>query len=111
MPTKYGANSRFTHDPIVLVSDPSNPTVLVETIGAWRKPSWLITRPPSNNVKTFVVTNDLAGRPDNISNQIYGTSELEWVLISFNDITDVFGWPKAGTTIEYPTESVVIPEL
>ena len=53
-----------------------------------------------------------AGRPDLISNDIYGTTLYKWILILFNNVTDPFDeWPKVGTTIKAPTNDVVWGEL
>jgi hypothetical protein len=89
-----------------------------ETFGSWSSFPWLEIRPSDESISTFYVTSALAGRPDLIANQIYGSSLLDWVLISFNsrvgnDETAAKGlnWPKAGQTIEYPAASLVMSSL
>ncbi len=82
-----------------------------ETYGIWKQPKFLTTRPAENNIGVFLVTADVEGRPDEISNRVYRTPELAWILIAFNNVTESLNWPRAGTAIEYPFDSVVFPEL
>ena len=82
-----------------------------ETFGVWTKFNFLKVRPNEDQIKVFCVTSASEGRPDLISNQIYGTPYLDWVLIAFNNVRDPINWPTAGMIIEYPVDSVVIPEL
>lgn len=96
--------SRFqTTDPIIIDG--------VETFGSWRRPSFLRERPTDDFIGVFQVTSAIEGRPDLISNELYGTPLLDWVLISFNNARKALNWPMAGDTIEYPLESIVLPEL
>ena len=83
----------------------------VETYGSWVQPSFLAKRPQENQIGVFRVTSALEGRPDSIADQLYGTPLLDWVLISFNNARRSLNWPKAGDTIEYPLDTVVLPEL
>lgn len=83
----------------------------VEALARWEQPSWLLERPAEQHIGRLLVTSDLAGRPDKISAQIYGTSLLDWVLIAFNQVTNPFGWPTTGTVVEFPVESIVLGEL
>lgn len=96
--------SRFRHTPLI-VEDGK------ETYGTWVEPDFLKTRPSDDNVGFFQVTNQLEGRPDLISNQVYGTPLLDWVLIAFNKVRDPLNWPRAGDMIEYPLDTVVLPQL
>jgi hypothetical protein len=81
------------------------------TYGRWKLPSFLVNRPANNLIGIFRVTPAVEGRPDLISNQVYGTPQLDWVLIAFNNVRETLNWPKAGDTIEYPVDTVVLPEL
>ena len=89
------------------------PTIIdgKETYGRWVQPSFLLNRPSDENIGIFRVTNALEGRPDLISNQVYGTPLLDWVLIAFNGVRDPLNWPRAGDSIEYPLDTVVLPTL
>jgi len=82
----------------------------VETFGVWTQPSYLIARPDEQQIGKFKVANQYAGRPDLIANTLYGTPLLDWVLMAFNNVTEL-NWPSAGTIIEYPVDSLVFPEL
>ena len=81
------------------------------TYGAWATPSFIKTRPSDNQIRTFKVTSALEGRPNLISLQLYGTEHLFWVLIAFNNARGVLNWPRSGDVIEYPLDSIVLPEL
>ena len=82
-----------------------------ETYGRWRPLSIFSRRPSDDQIDVFSVTSALEGRPDLISNAVYGTPYLDWVLIAFNKVRDPLNWPRAGDVIEYPLDSVVLPEL
>jgi hypothetical protein len=82
-----------------------------ETIGSWVQPSFITNRPTDDLIGVFRVSSALEGRPDLISNQLYGTPLLDWVLISFNNARAALNWPRAGESIEYPVRSLVIPEI
>jgi hypothetical protein len=82
-----------------------------ETLGSWTQPSFIINRPTEDLIGVFRVTSALEGRPDEISNRLYGTPLLDWVLISFNNARRSLNWPKTGEIIEYPLRSIVIPEV
>ena len=83
----------------------------VETLGVWNPPDFIKVRPLDDKIGIFRVSNALEGRPDLISDQLYGTPRLFWVLIAFNKIRDPLNWPKAGDNIEYPLDTVVFPQL
>jgi hypothetical protein len=83
----------------------------VDTFGSWTQPSFLKTRPSEADIGVFRVTSALEGRPDLIAYRLYGTPLLDWVLISFNKARRALNWPRAGDSIEYPLDTVVLPEL
>lgn len=108
---ELGEFSRFNKTPEVIIEGN-------ETFGVWTSPSWLKNKPKDSQIGVFRVVNQFEGRPDRISNQIYGTTKLAWVLISFNAMhnndrlaRNGFGWPRAGQTILYPLDSIVFPEV
>ncbi len=82
-----------------------------ETYGRWVSFRFLTQRPDESDIGIFQVTSALEGRPDLISQQIYSTPLLDWVLIAFNQVRDPLNWPRAGSAIEYPLDTVVLPEL
>lgn len=82
-----------------------------ETYGRWKPFDFIVNRPSEENIRVFQVTNALEGRPDLIAYSVYGTPLLDWVLIAFNGVRDPFGWPRAGEMVEYPLDTVVLPQL
>jgi len=51
------------------------------------------------------------GRPDLIAYDLYGSTELDWLLIAFNDAFNVFNWPRAGDVINAPIPDIVLGEV
>jgi len=103
--------SRFRNTPQIIINGE-------ETVGIWNSPTWIQTKPEDRYIGVFKVTNNYEGRPDLISNLLYGTTELDWILIAFNAIhyADAgarmcLNWPKTNDTIRYPLEEIVFPEL
>lgn len=96
--------SRFKKTPPTIVDGK-------ETYGRWVDFQFLRERPDEEFIKVFQVTNPVEGRPDLISQAVYGTPLLDWVLIAFNKVRDPFNWPRAGEAIEYPADVIVLPEL
>lgn len=89
-----------------------------ETHGVWNTPTWLREKPEDNLIFTFNVDNRYEGRPDLISNQIYNTPFLDWVLIAFNakfypnsDSRKILNWPRSGDIVRYPASSIVFPDV
>jgi hypothetical protein len=96
--------SRFSRTEMIIVEGN-------ETFGRWKSFSFLKERPADNNIGVFQVTSAVEGRPDLISQQIYGTPLLDWVLIAFNNARAAINWPRTGDLVEYPVESIVVPEI
>ena len=82
-----------------------------ETFGRWKEPSFIATKLSDNKISMLVVSSQVEGRPDLISQELYNTPLLDWVLIAFNGVRDPLNWPKAGDTIRFPVESVVFPAI
>ena len=81
------------------------------TYGRSKKFKFLDIPTTDNSIRNYKVQSGQEGRPDLIANAVYGDPRLCWVLIEYNKVVDMFGWPKSGTIIKYPQESVVLPEL
>lgn len=96
--------SRFKRTPPTIIDGK-------ETYGRWVPPNFLKTRPTDENIGIFRVTSAMEGRPDLIAFKVYGTPLLDWVLIAFNGVRDPLNWPRAGDSIEYPVDTVVLPAL
>jgi len=83
-----------------------------ETFGMWKRPDFMkVENVSDTDVFYFSIDQSTAGRPDLISQQMYGTPMLEWVVIMFNRPLNPIGWPKSGTVIKLPTQSVVFSGL
>ena len=61
------------------------------------------------DIVTLTITPDLAGKPWAIANQLYNSPVLDWVIVLFNKPLNPVGWPKNGTVIKAPSNSVVLP--
>jgi hypothetical protein len=81
------------------------------TYGKWKSYNFLTESLAENQTRTLYITNAYEGRPDLISQQIYNTTKLDWVLIAFNKVRNPLNWPRAGDIIRYPLESVVMTEI
>jgi len=83
----------------------------VKAYSMWRKPSLLEREYNDDEVFYYQVQNNEAAKPHIISNNVYGTTLLDWLIIAFNLRHDVFGWPKAGTIIKLIKPIVVSEEI
>ena len=81
------------------------------TKSSWRKPSILKRELSKDDYFTFTVTNDLECRPDKISQAVYQTPHLDWLLIAYNRVAEPFGWPGTGLIIKVPRPELFMPEL
>lgn len=83
-----------------------------EVFGRWARPDFLNEdKLNENDISKVFIDNTLAGRPDLIANQAYGTPFLEWVIIMFNNPKDLLGWPKAGTVIKVVNKNKIITNV
>jgi len=82
-----------------------------EVFGRWRLPDVLKNEQNADRITHYQVRAGRQGRPDLISRDIYGTTHLDWLIIAFNDATDVLNWPRVGTVIKLPARALVIGEL
>lgn len=64
--------------------------------------------PFQNDDILFTVDEQYAGRPDLISNIIYGTIDYNWVVLQYNTILDLDTELCAGITIRLPSLSRLI---
>lgn len=106
MPIQLPSHSRFKI---------SNPIVLdngIETIGMMKQFSFLdFNNLNSNSIIEYRVSGKRAGRPDLISDDVYGTPQLYWVVIMVNKPREVLRWPKIGSIIYLPSSAVVMSEI
>jgi hypothetical protein len=81
------------------------------TLGPWVMPEFLQGNLPDDQVGRYAVPPEFAGRPGSIANVLYGSSNLYWVLIAFNNPAEVLNWPRANEIIRYPLENIVMTQL
>ena len=96
----FSSRSRFKNTQLTIVDGK-------ETVGVWKKPTFLTQELPNQYVGNYTVTSDTSGRPDLISYQLYDSPYYDWVLLSFNNVTDTLNWPSTGLVIKYPSISVI----
>jgi hypothetical protein len=92
----------------------NTPTTLYEgniTYGLWKPLSILKKDIDTDDYYPFTVSSQYEGRPDKISDAVYATSHLDWVLIAYNRVLDPFGWPRAGEIIKIPRSELFMSEL
>jgi len=100
----FSSTSRFKLTPIISFNGNIMPAMM--------KRFDFLDDTSSGQLLNISITGVMAGRPDLISERLYGTPEYKWVLLLYNNVTNPFdGWPKAGTTIQAPTNAAVWREL
>ena len=105
MPIAVDSDSRFNNTVPIIFDG-------FETFGLWRPPLFIRKElDEDTQIDKFPVPNRLAGKPDQISQEIYGTVRFHWVLIMFNKPKNTLGWPKAGEVIRFPVNDVVVANL
>jgi hypothetical protein len=93
------SSSRFKNTPFINVDG-------VPQLSRWVEPDFLTTAP----YQLVTVLAQFEGRPDNLSQYLYGTPEYFWVLVAFNKPSDTLNWPKAGEIIKVPDVTSIIAE-
>jgi hypothetical protein len=101
MPIDLPSDSRYKLTEAVVTRDGQ------ETFGIMGKFDFL----DSEKYIEYKIPAGFAGRPDLISNEVYGTPSFYWVVIMFNRPRNPLRWPSVGDIIRLPVNSVVIPEL
>lgn len=96
--------SRFVTTPTVVQNGE-------EVWGSWDRPNSLRGKLDASQQIAISVSSDRAGRPDLISLDLYGTTQLDWLLIAFNDALEAFNWPRAGVVIKAPVRDLVLGEV
>lgn len=96
------SDSRFKNTPLININGK-------EAYGRWVAPDFLSD--PKLQISKYLVTSGLAGRPDLISNSVYGTPEYYWVIVAYNKPIDTLNWPDVGDLIDIPDIKAIISEL
>lgn len=60
---------------------------------------------------SIIVNDRQHHNPPQIAFDVYGDSNLYWVVVLFNAPRSIFRWPEKGTEIKVPSPNLVIPEL
>lgn len=76
------------------------------TYGLYKPQPWIVNA-SLENIGSFTVTNDLEGRPDAISDLLYGTPNYYWVLVVLNRPLNPLNWPKAGQVIKVLSNEII----
>lgn len=77
-----------------------------ETMDVWSIPDYLLNVKEAN-IRYFTVTSNYSSRPDLISYELYGSTNYDWLLLTFNNVTDVLNWPPSGLRIKYPVKTII----
>lgn len=108
MPINTDSYSRFASTPVILYDGGDGPQ---EMYAKWQRPKALTRDLADSEIQRYVVPKAFEGRPDMIANAVYGVSELDWLVIAYNEAAQVFSWPKAGQVIKLPRSTFVASEL
>ena len=108
MPIQLDSYSRFRETTPIITKGPDGQAV--ETFGLWKTPTFLGSIDPTE-VFRIKVDSRRAGRPDLISNDVYGSPVYFWVLIAHNKPQNILGWPQINDIIEAPMSQVVLGSL
>lgn len=60
---------------------------------------------------TYTITAKYAHRPDLLAFDLYGRSTLQWIIMQYNNVSDLYEDFKVGDTIVLPTRSRLYGEL
>ncbi len=82
-------------------------TTFPKRLGWWDR---LVMLPDDDDL-FITVTNSQDRRPDKIAFDIYGKSELAWVVLQFNNIADINLELQAGAEIRLPTPDRVFFDM
>jgi hypothetical protein len=91
--------SRFTQFSFRSATHRDKPVKDILSSAKWESIAKNLDRTPSN---LAVVPNGMEGRPDLISNSVYGTPYMWWLICVANNISDPFEQLKAGKQIKLP---------
>lgn len=85
----------------------------VTVTGGGRRLGWWERKifPKSVSDVPFTVTPKYQYRPDRLAYDIYGNSELQWFVMQYNNVVDLFVDFAVGKTIVLPTKSRLYTEL
>jgi len=76
--------------------------IVGEKLGQWNPPVIL-----NHNPVSYTIQSEDQGRPDRISQKVYGTSDYDWLILYYNGILDPFKELVVGKVIRIPDLSAV----
>ena len=80
-----------------------------KTFNRWVAPD--VVGLDNTRFSNYVVTAERQGRPDQISEDIYGTHIYWWILVAYNAPRNTLNWPLPGETIKAPLIADILVEL
>jgi hypothetical protein len=97
--------SRYINtDQIQFKDDKSTNTI--NTVGLYLIPDSISKLKP-HELLSVKIGPELAGRPDLISEQQYGTPYYAWIVVMVNRPLNPINWPKNGDRILVPTQLTI----
>jgi hypothetical protein len=91
--------SRFKYTPYIKFGGQT-------TYGLWVKPRFMTAA----RYTTYKVYSGMGGRLDLISDDVYDTPDLYWVIAMFNNVRTL-NWPPVGVTIKIPLKEDILYEF
>ena len=76
-------------------------------LGWWERRTY--ERSPTDIV--YTITANYAHRPDLLAYDLYGRTTLQWFVLQYNNVADVYVDFTEGTTIVLPTRARLLGEL
>lgn len=78
-----------------------------DKIAWWERTNFRTEETDAINSIEYKITNTTEFRPDIVAFEMYGTTELEWLILQYNNIVDITEEFKAGKTIRLPSKQFV----
>lgn len=77
------------------------------TYGLWKRPE-VFDKLKDDDIIYYPVDHSLAGRPDIIAEEQYGSQHYYWIIVMYNAPKNTIGWPFPNTTIRVPKYDSII---
>ena len=85
-------------------------TVHKKSVGWWERSATLIER-AADDITILSLPALYDGRPDLLSFDMYGSNNLEWLILQFNSIVDINEEFVTGATITLPSHTRVFSSI
>lgn len=85
----------------------------VSVLGGGTRLGWWERKvlPKDSSDVPFTITPKYKYRPDRLAYDIYGDSELQWFVMQYNNVTDLFVDFNVGKVVSLPTKTRLYTEL